>query len=510
MRVNHKIMRWTKIGASLLTLFFVAACASVRSTSSRQLNQHIAQADAAYRNLNNHGDTSAYNNAVAFVVRDIDDRTPNELRVQLEALGVKLDQPEIKLPLAHYHLVSGLRLSNESGQVGVPMLLDYDTANAPCYPREGLLVSATAVYRRFHNKPHFSLLAAKNTIELNGSTYPLNIDNVAPIAEMTRRGQRVARAGFGSMLDSAKMPVKTGIFLTQPYDPNKIPILLVHGLQSTPFAFVSLVDAIRRDPELNQRFQVWTFLYATGSPVMFNALELRRELDKTITALDPHDHDFATRHIVVLGHSMGGLLAHTLVSSSGEKIWNALFEVSPQQLRGDPAMIRRLSDALHFRRNPRVVRAIFAATPHRGSKLAESLVGQIGASLIRLRSDVQTDIVTVLSNNRDVLTPSAHFFDRNMNFTSVHTLSPRDPALNALVGLPIEVPCHSIIGQKHAGPVERQSDGVVSYTSSHLDGVASEILVRSGHNVCENPDAQREVLRILRLEFRHGNTLARR
>ena len=135
----------------------------------------------------------------------------------------------------------------------------------------------------------------------------LTDDNAAPITAMTSRGRHVARAGFSSMLDSAKMPVETGIFLTEPYDPNKAIVLLVPGLQSTPFAFADLVKAMRRDPEVSAHFQVWTFLYGTGTPVLFNALQLRQELEKTIRNLDPGDRDFATRHIVVLGHSMGGL-----------------------------------------------------------------------------------------------------------------------------------------------------------------------------------------------------------
>jgi pimeloyl-ACP methyl ester carboxylesterase len=449
--MNRTFRQLTNTNAGLLAVILVAGCATPRSTSSDRLDHQVARADVAYRNLKL-DQVSAYNNAVASIAQQIDGKAPNELRSQLGSIGIKLDQPNIKLPLARYHVVPNLGARKESTALGVPMLLDYDTTNAPLYPREGLIVSTTAIYRRVHNEPHLSLISGKDSFEINGSIYPLKIDNVAPITAMTKRGRRVARSGFNGMLDSTRMPVKEGIFLTEPYDPNKIPVLMVHGLQSTPFAFVSLVDAIRRNPALSDRFQVWTFLYGTGTPVMFNALELRRELDKTITALDPHDHDFATRHIIVLGHSMGGLMAHTLVSSSGEKIWNALFEVSPQQLRGDPAMIRRLSAALHFRRNPRVVRAIFAATPHRGSKLAENWIGQIGASLIRLRSDVRTDVVTVMANNRDALTPSAHFFDRNMNFTSVHTLSPRDPALNALVDLPIEVPFHSIIGTETRRP----------------------------------------------------------
>ena len=264
------------------------------------------------------------------------------------------------------------------------------------------------------------------------------------------------------------------------------------------------MKAMRRDPEVSAHFQVWTFLYGTGTPVLFNALRLRQELEKTIRNLDPADRDFATRHIVVLGHSMGGLIGHTLVSSSGEQLWNSLFLAPPQRLHGDTKAIRRFADGLHFRRNPRVVRAIFVATPHRGSKMAEGWIGHLAASLIRLPAPLQTDIVGVVSANHDAATSDAKAFNREMNFSSVHTLSPRDPALRALVDLPIEVPFHSIIGQNRGGAVETSSDGVVAYASSHLDGARSEIVVRSGHGVCEKPDAQREVIRILHLELKRG------
>lgn len=303
------------------------------------------------------------------------------------------------------------------------------------------------------------------------------------------------------MLHPEAMRERTGIYLTEPYDPNKITLLLVPGLQSTPFAFVDLMKAVRRDPQLSKRVQVWTFLYATGTPLLFNALELRQQLDETVHRLDPHDRDFATRHIVVVGHSMGGLMAHTLVSSSGEKLWNALFVVPPNRLKGDNATMRRLAKALHFHCNTRVVRVIFAASPHRGSKLAESWVGHFAASLIHLPTDLQSDIVNVVSANPDAATPMAKAFHRELNISSVRTLSPRDPALQALAALPVRVPFHSIIGQHNAAPIEESSDGVVPYSSAHLDRATSELVVRSGHSVCENPNAQREVVRILRLEL---------
>ena len=499
-RLLNLFLRLTKVSAGLLALAFLTSCASLSSTSSNRLNEQIAQVDAAYRTLNADHVTE-YNNAVATIARQIDAKTPAELRNELDLVQVKLDKPKTRLPLARYHLAPRSRMPNESADVGVPMLLDYDTSRAPLYPPDGLSCSATAVYRRVNGERHLSLITTQNTIELNGSTFAVNRDDAAPIAAMSSRGRSVAHSGFRNMLSPGSMRERTGIFLTEPYDPNKAIVLLVPGLQSTPFAFADLMKTMRRDPVVSAHFQVWTFLYSTGTPVLFNAFQLRQELDRTIGDIDPRDHDFATRHIVVLGHSMGGLSAHTLVSSSGDKLWNSLFVVPPQRLRGDRKVIGRFADGLHFRRNPRVVRVIFAATPHRGSNLAESWIGHFAASLIHLPTSLQTDIVGVVSANQDAASPAAKAFDREMNFSSVHTLSPRDPALHALVDLPIEVPFHCIMGQNHPGVVEKSSDGVVPYTSSHLDGASSELAVRSGHGVCENPEAQREVIRILRLEL---------
>ena len=78
------------------------------------------------------------------------------------------------------------------------------------------------------------------------------------------------------------MRERSGIFLTEPYDPKKAIVLMVPGLQSTPFAFVDLLKAMRLDPEVSERFQVCTFLYGSGTPVLLNALRLRQELEKTI------------------------------------------------------------------------------------------------------------------------------------------------------------------------------------------------------------------------------------
>ncbi|MBV8330463.1 MAG: hypothetical protein JO251_20960 [Verrucomicrobia bacterium] len=83
---------------------------------------------------------------------------------------------------------------------------------------------------------------------------------------------------------------------------------MVHGLQSTPVAFAALVNALRNDPEVRAKYQIWQFYYASGIPVLLNGLELRDSLKETLHMIDPKDRDAATKRIVVLGHSMGGVI----------------------------------------------------------------------------------------------------------------------------------------------------------------------------------------------------------
>ena len=197
--MTSRFIRLAKTNASLLAVVILSGCASLRSTSTNRLDGQIEQADAAYRSL--HADrVTAYNEAVVSVCRQIDGESTDELRRQLDSVHVKLDQPKIDLPLARYHLASQSRLTNASAEVGVPILLDYDTSRAPVNPRDGLLCSATAVYRRVNGEPHVSLLSGKKHIELNGSTFALRRDNAAPITAMARRGRHVAGTGFRNML----------------------------------------------------------------------------------------------------------------------------------------------------------------------------------------------------------------------------------------------------------------------------------------------------------------------
>ena len=149
---------------------------------------------------------------------------------------------------------------------------------------------------------------------------------------------------------------------------------------------------------------------------------------------------------------------------------------------------------------PSIKRVIFIAVPHKGSDLAQSMIGKIGSSMIRIPHsliDFNLHLFKQLINSPDINREKIM-----KRFNGIDNLSPSGSALKMLNRLPMAtIPCHSIIGNKKAGGIPGGSDGVVSYSSSHLDNAKSEVVVKSGHSVQQNPLAIQEIKRILKLHL---------
>jgi hypothetical protein len=136
---------------------------------------------------------------------------------------------------------------------------------------------------------------------------------------------------------------------------------------------------------------------------------------------------------------------------------------------------------------------VFIATPHRGSRDANELLGRVVAGFVR-RSGEQAERVSELLalNGDDAIAPE--FRGRWLN--SIGSLRVDNPILFALERLPIApgVPYHSIIPQV-GGILE--TDGVVPYWSSHLEGASSEAIVPGTHFAQQSPKVTAELRRIL-------------
>ena len=334
------------------------------------------------------------------------------------------------------------------------------------------------------------------TVVLEGIDVPLAANYTAPYALWLARSGfgRQALAGVfgrGSAIKHAR------IFMMQPYDPQRLTIVMLHGLASSPEAWVNMANEVLGDEVLRDRYQVWQVYYPTNLAIGENRKEIAELLEKTRSALDPNRTTAATHDTVLIGHSMGGVISRLLVIDSGDRVWEELFNApagSPKR-----AKLAVLEPYVTFKPMPGVSRAIFLASPHAGTPFAGNWLSRMAANLVRLP---QT-LVGRLHNMAELIASDqpeiAKFMRASPN--GIKVLNSRNPYLQITSKLDIspEVTYHSIIGRKDPDvPLEQSNDGLVPYPSAHLPGAESELVITSGHSVQETPEAILEIRRILR------------
>jgi len=299
--------------------------------------------------------------------------------------------------------------------------------------------------------------------------------------------------GLMSGLRSAHYMEKTGLYFLQPYDPDRIPIVFVHGLFSTPFTWVGTINGLQADPEIRKRYQFWVFGYPTGNPILYSALRLREELAKVDRLYPNH------RPYVLVGHSMGGMLTHAQVTTVTRSMWedDKKLGATARNIFTSNSSDSLVVRAMTFRANPRIKRVVFVCTPHRGSEIASGGMGRFGISLISLPGTVATAVKDSLTSEHIAqITGSAKRLPN-----SISGLKPANPTFPIVNSVPITVPYHSIIGDRGKGDSPNSTDGVVAYWSSHLDGAQSEKIVPGPHGSCALPQTVAELDRILKLHL---------
>jgi pimeloyl-ACP methyl ester carboxylesterase len=349
----------------------------------------------------------------------------------------------------------------------------------------------TAVIKFSGRQAHLEFVDPFQTdkITLNKRVFRLAADFDAPTALLIAR-ERPERLGFSRTINPGAYAETAMLCQLQQFDPARTPVIFVHGLQETGASWAPMIDTLRNDPWIREHYQFWFFSYPSGYPYPYAAALFRQKLDGIERAFPNH------KPIVLIGHSMGGMICRLMITDAGEKIWRNFFSTPPAKTPLAPDTRKLLEESLVFNHRPDVERVIFISTPHRGSKLASSWIGRIGAALVktpRLFTSVYTSTKPLL-----VADPAARPLKRMPN--SVDTLEPNDRFVQAVNKLPITrgVPYDSIMGDRGRGDTPNSSDGVVPYWSSHLDGAQSELIVDSGHDAQSNPGAIHEVARILK------------
>ena len=377
------------------------------------------------------------------------------------------------------------------GGWGVPVVGEYlpDRKAEPFVPRRGYRLPVTIVAdSRLQNgvcdlQIRFLNPEISRSAKIGGDNRPIAGDLDAANRATFRDGNPLLK-GLKWLFVTDRFSYPTRLVFSQPYDRNKIPVIFVHGLISTQAIWGKVIRQLLSDPVILEHYQFWFFHYPTGQPIPVSALQLRNDLRAA-------EERYRPRHgIILIGHSMGGIISRAQVSSSGGT--SIVKEIFGNQT---PRVIARLPDApilrdsLIFERDQNVHRVVFICVPHRGSTIATA--GPIGLviALIRLPNDISSTFLETQDLFRAI--------NLRRPPTSICGLSPRSPFLRALNQRPITVPHHSILGDRGRGDSPHSSDGVVQYESAHLVTAESELIVPAGHGAYGHPMAVEELKRIL-------------
>ena len=153
-----------------------------------------------------------------------------------------------------------------------------------------------------------------------------------------------------------------GMYMVQPYEPGKIPVVMVHGLWSSPMTWMEMFNDLRSIAAIRQRYQFWFYLYPTGQPFWTSAAELRRDLAEVRSVVDPQHREPALDQMVLVGHSMGGLVARMQTIESGDEFWKLAGHIPLDQVKTEPEVRDKLQSVFYFHANPSIRHVVTIAT----------------------------------------------------------------------------------------------------------------------------------------------------
>ena len=347
-----------------------------------------------------------------------------------------------------------------------------------------------------------------NQIQLAGDWVPLETDLTTPLAFFLDSPDfRRRNAATEGLLNPHDSQARRGLYMLEPYDPDRIPVVMVHGLWSSPLTWMDMFNDLRSFPEIRRRYQFWFYLYPSGQPFWISATQLRGDLRDMRHAFDPSHRDRAIDQMVLVGHSMGGLVSRMQTIESEDQFWRIVSDVPVRgaddafnKLQGNDEDRFKLVSTLFFKPNQSVQRVVTIGTPHRGSKFANDYTRWLASRVIRLPQMAVRTGKRLLHNNPSLFKHTGLLSTQNA-VDSLAEDSPIFPVMLRAKRNP-RVKYHNIVGvlespsllQSRAG----RGDGVVAYNSAHMDDVESELVVDADHtSIHMTPKAIFEVRRIL-------------
>lgn len=368
--------------------------------------------------------------------------------------------------------------------IAVTLLMDF-TAKS----KEDIHCTLRYIYSKVHD-----------TVTFGDRKIPLATDFSTPLAKASGMPKKLHFLRRTFRVQEASQI--TGLYLFEPYDDKRIPVVFVHGLMSDISTWAQMLNTLLHDRVLRKKYQFLGFAYSSGNPVFTSASILRKNLAALRQTLVKHNRSTENfDKMVLVGHSMGGLLSRLQITKCTEEDTRKFFQIKDpakffHDFSGDE--LASIKEKIVFCPAPFVKRVIFIAVPHKGSEIARSWIGSMGASLINLPVNlvkINVKLMKKITGEKKNIHPHLAALSHN---TGIDNLRPDSPILLLMNQLKMaEIPYHSIIGNNKKAFTPGGTDGVVPYWSSHLDKAVSELIVESGHSAHRSPLAIQEVRQIL-------------
>lgn len=389
--------------------------------------------------------------------------------------------------LEEHYLVPGLGVP----LVGViPATKIQDEDNLAHFHTRGTVSTLTAVleFPAGAERPVLKLIPRhmQEHTTIGKLSYELAGDFSAPI-EIYWNLTNIKRGRFLGLLNPQKLRDTTGLACIEQYNPEKIPVILAHGLASSAETFNNLVNRLLSEPEIRRHYQFWYFNYPTGVAWSLSAAEYRKALQEARQHFDPQRKNKHWDQMVVVGHSMGGLITHL----------NQTFptEIKPEDLPKGLARSTTLLPELYDFEPVRAAQVVYMATPHRGAPIASNVFVLACMRLVSLPQTLAEEVLTLATLQEDNVI--AHPGRVVKWFTSIGQLSPTSADIVALSMRPIrDVPTHSIIGDRGRHDSPKSCDGIVPYWSSHIEW-GTETIVPADHSVQDVPETAEALKNVL-------------
>jgi pimeloyl-ACP methyl ester carboxylesterase len=444
--------------------------------------------------------------------------------VQLQNVRRRLPVGEIELQLDQTHFsplpsggfeqilladqfrVRGLSVRNRDAGIGTPLIC---VPPADSKMEFGLSIPATVLLR---GPASLAALTSgqgvcplelysglsESTVTIGAAQIPLEID-LTTYRAYNLSQSKVWKLGKLQFLAPAER-IPNQLILHEPFDPERVPVVFVHGTFSSPVTWAEMANTLTADPVLRKRYQAWSFIYGSGNPLVQSFADFRTALTEQVGRADPAGTNKVLRQMVIIGHSQGGLVTKATTVDNGDRLWRLLSTNRFEDVKlsdKDRAEFRRL---LFYEPLPFVGRVVFIATPHRGSYLSGGFARRFAQWLVSLPRDMVDSGKTLLSLGEE--TEGSKFLRGKMP-TSLDGMSPKNPGLLAMAEIPVAsgIKAHSIIPVLGEDDYHQGKDGIVTYQSAHVDYVESELVIRAAHTCLGEPAAIEEVRRILRLHL---------